>query len=72
MTDDDKRLEMRARRREWLWNHTGRLAGLFIAMLAVAGLVFLSAIGFKPALFLLVFLVAGVVLIALGGRIRDA
>lgn len=58
--------------RTWLWDHIGRLAGIALGVLAFAALVFLAAIGFKPALFLIVLLVAGVVIIAVGGRIRSA
>ncbi len=55
----------------WLWDHAGRLAGALLGLLAFGATVFLAAIGFKPALFLVVLLVAGVVLIAVGGRIRS-
>ena len=56
----------------WLWDHAGRLSGIALGLLALAALVFLAAIGFRPALFLVVLLVAGVVIIAVGGRIRSA
>lgn|GEM_PF-1772852 len=58
--------------RSWLWDHIGRVAGITLGLLAFAGMVFLAAIGFKPALFLIVLLVAGVAIIAVGGRIRSA
>jgi hypothetical protein len=60
----------RAGQKQWLWDHSGRAAGLFLVFLAFASMVFLAAIGFKPALFLVVLLVVGVATIALGGRIR--
>ncbi len=51
-------------------DHIGMLTGGFLAVLAFAGLVFLAAIGFDPAAYLLVFVAAGVLIIAVGGRIR--
>lgn len=59
-------------RARWLWDHAGRIAGVGLVLLAFAAMVFLAAIGFKPALFLVVLLVAGFVMIALGGRIRGS
>ncbi|MDA8291910.1 MAG: hypothetical protein M0Z33_09570 [Actinomycetota bacterium] len=60
----------RARRAAWLWDHSGRLAGLALGGGGFAAMVFLAAIGFRPALYLVVLLVAGVTVIAVGGRIR--
>jgi hypothetical protein len=40
--------------------------------LAFAAMVFLAAIGFHPALYLIVLLVVGVGTIAIGGRIKGA
>ncbi|HUY30000.1 MAG TPA: hypothetical protein VMV02_03280 [Acidimicrobiales bacterium] len=56
----------------WLWAHAGRLAGIALAVVAFAAMVFLAAIGFRPALFLVVLLVTGVAVIAVGGRIRGS
>lgn len=53
-----------------IWDHIGMLTGIVIAGLAVGGTVFLAAIGFAPALFLLVLIVAGLVLLIVGGRIK--
>ena len=55
-----------------LWSHIGMVTGGILAAIAFAATLFLAAIGFTPALFLLVFVVAGVVLIVLGGRIRGS
>jgi len=59
-------------RGQWLWDHAGRIAGLGLGALAFAAMVFLAAIGFRPALFLVVLLVVGIAIIAVGGRIRGA
>ncbi|MCU1494361.1 MAG: hypothetical protein JWO62_2125 [Acidimicrobiaceae bacterium] len=59
-------------RSTWLWDHTGRIAGLALGALAFASMVFLAAIGFRPALYLVVLLVVGVATIAIGGRIKGA
>ena len=61
-----------ATRAGWLWDHAGRLAGAVLGSPAFGATVFVAAIGFKPALFLVVLLVAGIVIIAVGGRIRSA
>ena len=56
--------------RSWLADHVGRLLGA-LGMLAVLGLLcLLASLGFRPALFIIVFFLAGVVLIALGGKIH--
>ncbi len=53
-----------------LWDHAGRIAAIFLGIVAALGLLFLAIIGSTPALVLLVVLVVGVAMIALGGRIR--
>lgn len=57
-------------RRQWLWDHAGRLAGTVVTILVVAFLAFLAFAGYEPAIGLIVVLVVGFFLIALGGRIR--
>ena len=57
-------------RREWFINHIGRLAGVFLGAICFAFVVFLAAIGFKPAFGIIVVVVVGVVLISLGGRLH--
>jgi len=57
-------------RSSWLWEHIGRLSGLVLGMFAFAFVAFLAVIGFRPALFLLVLVVSGVAMIAIGGRMR--
>lgn len=59
-------------RGRWLSDHSGRLAGAGLGLLGFSATVFLAAIGFKPAFFLVVLLVAGVLTIAVGGRIRGS
>ena len=54
----------------WLYDHLGRLAGAVLLMLAFAFVAFLAAIGFKPAYGLLVFLVVGMAMIVIGGRLH--
>jgi hypothetical protein len=43
-----------------------------LGLIAFFAIVFLAAIGYTPAIGLLIFLVIGVALIALGGRIKKA
>ena len=66
----DRALGDAATRGQWLWDHAGRLAGAALGVIALASMVFLAAIGFKPALYLVVLLAVGVATIAIGGRIR--
>ncbi len=54
----------------WLADHIGRLIALLLGTLALLVTIFLAAIGYQPALGLIVVTVAGVLLIALGGRMR--
>lgn len=55
-----------------LYDHVGMVAGAILAALALGGTLFLAAVGFTPALLLLVLVFAGVVLIAVGGRLRGS
>lgn len=64
--------DARTARRTWLWDHSGRLAGTLLFLVAAGAMVFLAAIGFTPALYLVVLLAVGVVVIAVGGRIRGS
>ncbi len=59
-------------RRQWLWDHIGRLSGAVLGLLALAGLIFLAAIGFKPALGLIAVVVIGVLLIVVGGKMHGS
>jgi hypothetical protein len=54
----------------WLYDHIGRLSGLLLGALALVGLLFLAVIGYGPAIGLLVVIVIGILLIAVGGRMR--
>ena len=57
-------------RRQWLWGHIGRLSGIVLGIVAFAFLVLLAALGWPPASALVVVVVIGVAMIAIGGRIR--
>jgi len=57
-------------RRQWLWDHIGRLSGAVLGLLALAGLIFLAAIGFKPALGLIAVVLIGLLLIVVGGKMH--
>lgn len=65
-TEDDPLVS----RRQWLWEHAGRLAGIVLGMLAVAFLAILAIAGYTAAALFIPVLVAGVVLIIVGGRIH--
>lgn len=54
----------------WLFDHIGRLLGILGGLLAVAVLAFLASLGFRPALYIIVFFLSGVVLIVFGGKIH--
>lgn len=56
--------------RSWLYDHIGRLAGLLIGALVVAVIALLAIAGYQPAMTLLVIFVAGVLVIAVGGKMR--
>ena len=58
--------------RQWLVDHIGRVLGIFLGLVTVAVLALFAALGFHPALFILVFIVAGLVLIVGGGMIHRA
>jgi len=53
-----------------LWDHAGRIGVAALLTIAVLSLLFLAIIGFTAALVLLVVLVVGITMIAVGGRIR--
>lgn len=57
-------------RRQWLWDHIGRLSGLFLGLCAFAFLVLLASLGWTPAFALVVVVIMGIVLIILGGKMR--
>ncbi len=59
-------------RQRWLWEHSGRLSGAVLGLATLGFLTFLAAIGFKPALFLVALVVAGLGVIIVGGRIRGS
>lgn len=54
----------------WLAGHIGRLAGGVLGLAAIAFLAFLAVLGYAPALGVLVVVVAGVLMISLGGAMR--
>ena len=56
--------------KRWLWDRSGRISGVVLGLLAFAFLIFLAAVGYTPAVGLVVAIAAGVGLIVLGGRIR--
>ncbi len=56
----------------WIRSHIARSIGVLGGLLAVAILLFLSSLGFRPALFLLLFPIAGIILIFGGGKIHQA
>ena len=58
--------------RQWLFDHIGRVLGIFLGLITVVVLALFAALGFHPALYILVFIVAGFVLIVGGGMIHRA
>jgi hypothetical protein len=70
MSDDPSGASGVTRRRSWLWDHIGRLAGLLIAMVAIAFVSLLAFAGFLPAEGVLVFLVVVLIMIGVGGRLH--
>lgn len=57
-------------RRQWLWDHAGRLGGIVLGLFAVAFLAILAIAGYTPAALFIPVVLAGLVLIVLGGRIH--
>jgi hypothetical protein len=57
-------------RRQWLWDHAGRLGGIVLGFFAIAFLAILAVAGYTPAVLFIPVIVAGLVLIILGGRIH--
>jgi hypothetical protein len=55
--------------RRW-YDRIGIITGIVLFLLAVAGLIFLAAIGFSPALYLLVLVAVGVFLVIQGTRLH--
>jgi hypothetical protein len=56
----------------WLYAHIGRMLGIVGGFATVGLLAFFASLGFHPALYLLLFGVAGVLLIFGGGKIHQA
>lgn len=54
----------------WLYHHIGRLSGGVLFLFAFAALAFLAVIGSTQALGLLLVIVAGFVIIVVGGHMR--
>lgn len=56
----------------WVWfvDHVGRITGLVLALLVFCFMVFLVIAGYRPALYVILFFVAGIAMIAFGGRIH--
>jgi len=55
-----------------LWDHIGVISGVVLGLLFFAFLVVLAAAGYTPAFGLIVVIVIGVALVALGGRVHGA
>jgi hypothetical protein len=53
-----------------LWEHIGRLAGAVLGLLGTGFVVLLAALGYRPAIALLVVAITGFILIAAGGRLH--
>jgi hypothetical protein len=56
--------------RSWLYNHIGRLSGVILGAIVVLFVAFLAISGYEPATTLLVVLVAGFLMISVGGKLR--
>lgn len=54
-----------------LRDHVGVLSGLLLGLIAFLFLVYLAVRGFEPAVTLLVVLVVGIALVAVGTRLRS-
>lgn len=57
-------------RKQWFWEHIGRLSGIVLGLFAIAFLSLLAVAGYTPAALFIPLVIAGLVLIILGGRIR--
>jgi hypothetical protein len=56
--------------KSWLWEHIGRLAGLCLALITIGFVALLAVAGYAPAVGLLVFIVAVLVMLVVGGRLH--
>lgn len=56
--------------RRWLWDHIGRISGIVLGLIVAAVLCLLMAAGYSAAGFLLLLVLGGMVMIAVGGRIH--
>lgn len=56
--------------RRWLWDHIGRISGIVLGLFLAAVLGLLMAAGYSAAGFLLLLVLGGMVMIAVGGRIH--
>jgi hypothetical protein len=57
-------------RRQWLWEHAGRLAGVVLGIFAIAFLSLLAVAGYTPAALFIPVVGAFLVLIIVGGRVH--
>ncbi|MDA8289522.1 MAG: hypothetical protein M0014_13955 [Actinomycetota bacterium] len=57
-------------KRRWVWDHIGRISGIVLGLLLTAVLCLLMAAGYSAAGFLLLLVLGGMVMIAVGGRIH--
>jgi fucose permease len=53
-----------------VWDHIGRISGIVLGLLLTAVLCLLMAAGYSAAGFLLLLVLGGMVMIAVGGRIH--
>ncbi|HUY05890.1 MAG TPA: hypothetical protein VMU99_01335 [Acidimicrobiales bacterium] len=58
--------------RQWVSDHIGRMLGVLLGLIGVVVLALFASLGFHPALYILVFIGAGFVLIVGGGMIHRA
>lgn len=56
----------------WISSHVGRLLGALGGLFVIAILALFASLGFRPALYILVFFLSGLVMIILGGMIHRA
>jgi hypothetical protein len=57
-------------KRQWLWEHAGRLAGIVLGIFAIAFLALLAVAGYTPAALFIPVVGAFLVLIIVGGRVH--